>query len=297
MDNTEKLIPPPILYVVASPIGNLNDITYRAVKTLSEVDIIACEDTRQTRKLLNFYKIKGKKLISYFDQVERKKSISLINEIKNNLLSLAILSDAGTPCISDPGYFLVSEAHKQGVKVSPIPGVSALTTLVSVSGITSHEFVFSGFLPSKKNILDKLLMNWQQRALPTVVYESPRRLLNTLKTLSKYCPGLELCVGRELTKFYEDITLSTIEDVLQKYTDSQNTLKGEVALYLNFKPKTLTLKDKEGKQEDLYQKALHMVENEIGVKDFISQNQTDHFSKKELYTTYIRAVKELKKKL
>jgi 16S rRNA (cytidine1402-2'-O)-methyltransferase len=190
------------LYVVGTPIGNLSDITLRALETLKAVDVIACEDTRHTIHLLNHFEIK-KPLVSYHQhsQVSKlDKLVSLLSEGKD----VAVVSDAGTPGISDPGGSLVAAAHLAGAEVISIPGVSAVATAVSVSGLNLQEFIFAGFLPHKKGRQTKL-KNLAHSGMPVVFYESPYRVKKLLGELLEYFGDREVVIGRELTKKFETI--------------------------------------------------------------------------------------------
>ena len=166
------------LFIVATPIGNLNDITYRAIETLKNVDIVLAEDTRHSKKLFAHFEI-STPLKAFHEHNEREKTESIISEL-NSGISVALISDAGTPLISDPGYFLVSQAKKEGIEVVPIPGPSAIITALSASGLASNSFSFFGFLPSKKIARIKYLQNKTALNETIIFYESPKRILATL---------------------------------------------------------------------------------------------------------------------
>lgn len=214
------------LFVVATPIGNLEDMTLRALRVLQEVDFILCEDTRHTLQLLNHFDIK-KSLISYHQHSQIQKIdyiISLLKEGKN----LALVSDAGTPAISDPGGVLVQAIIDQlgdAVRIEPIPGVSALTALASVAGLPTDKFIFLGFLPHKKG--RQTLFNQIKESEQTVIlYESPHRIIKTLESLvSVLAPDRQIIVGRELTKKFETIYRGTAAEVLEKL--QQDKVLGE----------------------------------------------------------------------
>ena len=214
-----------ILYIVATPIGNLDDITHRAVRVLQTVDLIACEDTRRTKILLDHYKIQ-KPLISFHQHSKLQKIETLITELKSGK-SIALVTDAGTPGISDPGGILVAEAIKSGIGVTPIPGASALTALISVAGISMDRFSFLGFLPHKKGrqtMIEKIKSSY----IPVVFYESPHRILKTLESLSK-SPG-HMIVGRELTKKFEEIFRGSPQVVYNHFKEKK--IQGEfVVIY------------------------------------------------------------------
>ena len=191
------------LYLVGTPIGNLDDISFRALKILKNVSLIACEDTRQTKKLLNKYKFKNK-LISFNKHNSLKKIPIIINKVKDGN-SVALVSDAGLPSICDPGENLVKEAKSQGLNVVCIPGPSAALTALISSGLPSSKFIFEGFLPRKKKEREKILLEISEVEKTTILFESPHRLKKLLKDLKDFCGGdREIQVFRELTKIYEE---------------------------------------------------------------------------------------------
>jgi 16S rRNA (cytidine1402-2'-O)-methyltransferase len=202
------------IYVVATPIGNLDDLSPRARQVLESVDIIAAEDTRETNKLLRMAKIYDKKLVSYHDHNEGPRSEELVDLIEKDGLSLALVSDAGTPCISDPGYRLVALARKRGLKVTPIAGPSAAIALASVSGLPINRFLFVGFLPSREGQKEKEMRQWNDSHGSVIFYESPRRLISTLESIAEVWPNSVLAVGRELTKYHEEVVQGGIAEVL-----------------------------------------------------------------------------------
>ena len=219
------------LYLVATPIGNLEDITLRALDILKMVDLIACEDTRTSNKLLANFGIK-KKLISIHQHNEKVKSEFLINELKNGQ-SIAYLSDAGTPAISDPGAFLVNQALKLGIKVVPIPGPSSLVAAFSVSGIESTQFQFYGFLPNAPSKAKKLLKTIYNQPLPTIIFESPHRILKTLSLVRDiFGPNHEIFVARELTKIYETIYKDNVLSIIDRLESYPKEQKGEFVIIL-----------------------------------------------------------------
>ena len=227
-------------YVVATPIGNMGDITLRAIETLKSVDLILCEDTRETKKILDKYHI-NKPTMSYHAQSKLSKTdkiFELLEEGKN----LALVSDAGTPGISDPGAMLVSQIKEkvsqgqplieppQGlpfdVQVVPIPGATALITALSASGLPIHEFTFLGFLPHKKG-RETLFKEIAQAKRTFAFYESPHRILKTLEALVKFCPDKKVCVARELTKIYEEFQNGTPAEVLEYFNKNKDKQRGE----------------------------------------------------------------------
>lgn len=209
-------------YIVPTPIGNLGDITNRAIEVLKTVDIIACEDSRNTQKLLNHFSI-GTKCISYhkFNEKERvAKFIELIKEGKK----IALVSDAGTPLFCDPGAILVRELKKENIKVTALPGANAVITFISQIPRDSEEFCFVGFLPKSVSQIKDLLHS--HNSTDTVFYESPNRLLDTLKIIAEEFPGRTVSVGRELTKVFEEVLTDTVENILNHF--SQKEIKGEI---------------------------------------------------------------------
>lgn len=224
-------------YVVATPIGNLGDITFRAIETLKNVDLILCEDTRVTKKLLDRYEIKKPTMSYPSDDIVGKNhsrsKLAKIFELLKEGKDLALVSDAGTPGISDPGAMLVSkikekftEATPPYVQVIPIPGASAVITALSASGLPTHEFTFLGFLPHKKG-RETLFKEIAEAKRTMVFYESPHRILKTLESLSKFCPNKKICLARELTKIYEEIKTGTAEELLNYFNENPIKQKGE----------------------------------------------------------------------
>jgi 16S rRNA (cytidine1402-2'-O)-methyltransferase len=216
------------LYIVATPIGNLEDITFRAVDTLKSVDVIACEDTRVTRILLDKYGITNKKIISHH-QYNEKNSIPGIIKLLEDGQDVALVSDAGTPVISDPGNGLVRQVVETGIPVIPIPGPSAVTTLLSVCHFPVDMYTFEGFLPHKKGRQTRL-KTLAERKHVTVLFESTHRILRLLEELKDYCGNRELLVGRELTKVHETLFRGSVSDGLEWF--QTHPVKGEFVLIL-----------------------------------------------------------------
>ena len=214
------------LYVVATPIGNLEDITQRALRVLKEVDLIAAEDTRHTKKLLAHFGITTK-LESYYDEVEAGKSVFLVKQLKNGK-SIALVSDAGTPTLSDPGFRLVREAVLAAVPVVPVPGPSALLAVLSVSGIPTDRFVFEGFLPGKKRERRARLQSLRLDERTLVFYEAPHRLRETLQDMLELFGDREAVLGREVTKLYEEFMRGRISDAIASI--DRKELRGEITL-------------------------------------------------------------------
>ncbi len=222
------------LYVIGTPIGNLQDITLRALETLKSVDLVLCEDTRVTGKLLSHYGISVPKM-SYHANSKISKQDKIIEMLKEGK-NLALVSDAGTPAISDPGVMLIKEAKKvlgEDLKVIPIPGASALVSAISVSGIPSPQFTFYGFLPHKKG-RETIFKEISGSKITSVFYESPHRILKTLESLNTYLDSKrEVVVARELTKIFEEIVSGTPEKVLNYFKENPDKVRGEFVVIVS----------------------------------------------------------------
>jgi len=217
------------LYIVATPIGNLEDLTFRALKILETVSFIACEDTRQTIKLLNKYKIK-KKLISYYHPRESQKIPKIIHLLKEGK-DVALVSDAGTPGLSDPGYPLIREAIKAGIKIIPLPGASALTTALSASGLPTNRFLFIGFPPSKKEGTKKLLQSLRKEKGTFIFYIPPRKLPLFLNLINEAMGARQVVIAREITKIHEEFLRGTAEELMKMIGEKK--LKGEATVLVD----------------------------------------------------------------
>lgn len=219
------------LFVVATPIGNLSDFSLRGIETLKTCDYILAEDTRQTIKLLNHFEIKNK-MVSYHKFNEEKKSASVIEDLKSGK-NIALVSDAGTPCISDPGYILVKHARENNIKVASVPGCSALIAALSAGGLDTSTFTFYGFVPTENKPRKELFESIKHSNIKTkVVYESPKRIIKLLKELKDEMPGCVICVASEITKVHESYEYGKIEDVYEKMKDNPDSLKGEYAILI-----------------------------------------------------------------
>jgi 16S rRNA (cytidine1402-2'-O)-methyltransferase len=227
------------LYIVATPIGNLEDITLRALRVLKEVDLILCEDTRVTKKLLDRYEIQ-KPLLSYHHHSKISRVEKIIEHLENGK-NLALVSDAGTPGISDPGNELIAELTKVqlsseqrlNLRIVPIPGASAITTLASVAGINMSRFIFLGFPPHKKG-RETFFREIAEVKLPVIYFESPHRFLKNLELLEKFKPNAKLIVGRELTKMFEEILRGSIRDIREIWEKKgEREKKGEFVVIVN----------------------------------------------------------------
>jgi len=225
-------MPEKVIYVVATPIGNIEDLSERARRVLESVDIIAAEDTRHTLKLLHLAKIAPKKLMSYHDHNEESRAEELVERILKDNLSVALVSDAGTPCISDPGYRFVALARQKGIKVSPVAGPSAVVALASVAGLPVNRFLFVGFLATRESQREKEISEWHESLGSVIFYDSPRRLLSTLIMIHRIWPGSILAVGRELTKFHEEVIQGTISEVLA-WAQGKPEILGEIVVMIS----------------------------------------------------------------
>ena len=221
-----------ILYITATPIGNLEDISIRALRILNEVDFILCEDTRVTKKLLDHYDIKTK-TISYHQHSNLKK-IEYILDLLKQEKNLALVSDAGTPGISDPGGKLVSEVLNkfgENIKIESIPGPSAVITALSISGLPTDKFVFLGFPPHKKG-RQKFVKSILDYIYPVVVYESKHRIIKFLEELNKLDKKLKIIVFRELTKMHETVYRGELDDIINEIKNNKNSQKGEFVVVI-----------------------------------------------------------------
>lgn len=221
------------LYVVATPIGNLNDITPRALETLKSVDLIAAEDTRVTRALLNHFGV-DTPCISNHQHNEEHRAASLPQRMLDEDLSVAVVTDAGTPCISDPGSVLVREAAALGVEVLAVPGPTAMASALSVSGMDTREFAFYGFLPRQKKELREKLLSMKRSGTPIgVVHESPHRVIELVRTIAQTLPGCRISASCDLTKLHEKTIRGTAEEVLSMLEANEKAEKGEYCLVLD----------------------------------------------------------------
>ena len=221
------------IYLVATPIGNLEDMTLRAIKTLKEVDIIAAEDTRHTLKLLNHFEIK-KPLISYHRHNEETKSDTILEIVKQGK-NVAIVSDAGTPGISDPGEEIVKAAIENKIEIIPIPGACAFINALIISGLDTKEFIFLGFLPLNKNLRKDKLKKIELAKETVIIYEAPHKLKQTLKDLENILENRRITVAREITKIHEEFVRGTASELLDIFQD----VKGEIVLIIEKSNKEL----------------------------------------------------------
>ena len=221
---------PGTLYLVATPIGHLADITHRALQVLNDVDLIACEDTRHTHKLLNHYGITTK-TISYHEHNEQQRATELIDRLKQGT-NIALVSDAGTPSISDPGFRLVRAAIENDIPIVPIPGPSALITALIAAGLPTDEFFFAGFLPARANARRTRLSEVQSVPGTLIFYEAPHRLAETLKDAYEILGEREAVVARELTKLHEEIRRGRLSELTADYAD-RTDIRGEIVLLID----------------------------------------------------------------
>ncbi|MEM7798404.1 MAG: 16S rRNA (cytidine(1402)-2'-O)-methyltransferase [Chloroflexota bacterium] len=231
-----------MLYLIATPIGNLEDITFRAVRILGEVDLIAAEDTRHTQKLLNHYEIKTP-LISFHEYSDERRIDELIHHMGNG--TVALVSDAGTPLISDPGYRLVQAAINMGIDVVPIPGPSAAITALAASGLPTDRFLFLGFPPKQKKKRDQLFAEVEAERGTLIFYESPHRLVSFLKDAQQSLGDRPVVICRELTKRYEEFWRGPMSEGVQVF--EERGVKGEVTLLISGK----VIEKKEWSDQDL----------------------------------------------
>ena len=216
------------LYIIATPIGNLEDLTYRAVRILGEVDLIAAEDTRHSLKLLNHFGI-SKPLTSYFDHNQQFKGERILNALRRGK-SVALISDAGTPCISDPGFQLVRDAVAGNIAVVPVPGACAAVAALSASGLPTDNFTFAGFPPSRQGKRRTFLSDMCALPGTLVLYEAPHRLVATLSDICEVLGERQVIVARELTKIYEEFIRGTVSEVIAAV--SQDIVRGEVVILI-----------------------------------------------------------------
>lgn len=216
------------LYLVSTPIGNLEDITYRAVKVLSNVELVACEDTRRTGKLLNYYNIKKKKIV--YNDINKEKAANKIIEFLKTKGAVALVSDSGTPSISDPGVYLVRYCLKENITLVPIPGPSSILSALICSGSATDIFSFYGFLPKKKNKKEKKLKEIINFKTTSIIFESPFRLVKTLIQINILSPKRQLVVAREITKIYEEFKHGTASELLSYYGEKK--IKGELIIII-----------------------------------------------------------------
>ena len=255
------------IYLVATPIGNLSDISMRAIETLKNADIIACEDTRNTIRLLNHFEIKGH-LTSYHEYNKIDKAYELCEKVKEGK-NIAFVSDAGMPAISDPGYELVEIAYKEGLEVTVVPGASAVVSALAISGISSRRFAFEGFLPADKNEKKEILTELSQESRTLILYEAPHRLLKTLKELFEYMGDRNIAIVREITKLHEEVLRGKLADIIADYESEKIAIRGEYVLVIEGKS---LLEKREERQKSF---------EEISIREHYEKYISEGMDKKE----------------
>jgi len=275
-----------VLYIVATPIGNLEDITFRAVRILKEAGLIAAEDTRHSRKLLSHFGI-SRPLTSYFDHNKTFKGNYILEKLREGL-SVALIADAGTPCISDPGYQLVRDARAAGITVVPVPGPSAVIAALSAAGLPTDRFAYEGFLPNRSGKRLEKFLAVREEDRVVVFYESPRRLKAALADLLEVMGNREVVVARELTKIYEEFIRGTAADVMEMLEERQ--IKGEVVLLVA--PAPVPCEPKTFPVPDLLRK--YAEAGGISLKDAVKQVALETgLSRSEVYAEALRLKKEV----
>ena len=271
------------LYIVATPVGNLEDITFRAVKILKEVDLIAAEDTRHSKKLLSHYDIRTK-LVSCHEHNEINKTPQLITHLKNGF-NIALICDAGTPSISDPGYNLVTAVAKEQINVIPIPGCSAAIAGLSVSGLPTDSFLFLGFLSKKQQKQKQALEAIKNQSATLVFYESPRRIKNLIATMINILGDRKAFLAREITKLHEEYIRGNLTDIL-KALEKKETVKGECSLFIQGQMEQETID--EGQLEKIILDRLSTTD--LGTSDLARQISKEFkVSKKQVYDTILKS--------
>ena len=269
------------LYIVSTPIGNLDDITFRAIDVLKNSDFILCEDTRRTIKLLSHYKIK-KKLVSYH-KFNEKKQLSKIIEYFNEGKILSLVSDAGTPMLSDPGRLLVNHCLKNGIEITPIPGVSSITSAISVSGF-SDQFLFYGFLPKTEKELEKILLSLSNYPFTLVFFITSKKLNFYIESLKKFFSGRKIMIAKEITKIYESFIRKSVDE-LDIFKDP---LKGELTVVISEKNK----KDKTYDEEKIVNKIKKYLKK-YSLKDTVNLIlETEKINKKKVYDLCLKTKNE-----
>ncbi len=273
------------LYIVATPIGNLEDITFRAVRILKEVDIIAAEDTRHSRKILTHLGI-SKPLTSYFDHNKDIKGLYILEKLKEGL-SVALISDAGTPCISDPGYELVRDAVAADINVVPIPGPSAFVAALSVSGLQTDSFAFEGFLPNRQGKRLSKLNALKDEHRVIIFYESPKRLLASLGDMLKIFGDRKVVIAREITKIYEEFVRGFLSEIVVGLGKRQ--VKGEVLILVS--PSTHAEASGDVSLHDFLKQ--YLVKERLSLKDAVKKVSLETGVKRsKVYEEALRIIKK-----
>jgi len=276
------------LYVVATPIGNLEDITLRALRVLKEADVIACEDTRQTMKLLSHFDI-SKRLVSYHEHNEITRAPEIVIELEQGA-KVALVSDAGTPAISDPGFRLVSLCLRHGISVVPVPGASAFVAALAASGMPIEEFTFAGFLPARQTARRKALRALADEPRTLALYEAPHRLLDTLEDALEILGNRPAMIAREVTKAFEDFQRGHIEDLVEAVR--KKPARGEITLLIGTADGHLPHLNNNGTAEKTAAPLSHRVE-EIMKERGIDRKAALKFAARERGITRREAYKQL----
>jgi 16S rRNA (cytidine1402-2'-O)-methyltransferase len=268
------------LYIVATPIGNLKDITLRAIETLKLCSIIVCEDTRITKKLLNHLGVRNKKIYTIHQHNEKSAALKIIEEAALEGEEIAYVTDAGTPCISDPGMFLVSQARSLNIRIEPIPGPSAIIAAFSISGIDEGRFNFVGFLPTKLIAIQESLNQVNQQQKPTIFYESPKRVLNFLENVVNFIsPSTKVFIAREMTKLFESFYSDSAENLFRYFMDTPQELKGEfVIIVIPNKIKEKVISNEEITLLKILMKELPLKKAAAIVSEFYNGNKKDIYN-------------------
>ena len=272
----------PGLYCVATPIGNMGDISFRAIKILQESDLILCEDTRVTKKILQKFEI-NKKLISNHKFNENKNLEKVIDILKNNKI-VSLVSDAGTPTISDPGRILIKECEKNEIKIFPIPGASAVSTAISISGF-SDNFYFCGFLPEKQNQIKKLFKNLSLIDGSIVFFISPNKLIKRIGDIKEFFLGRDLIICREITKFHEEYIRTSVKEL----SNINFSRKGEITVVISeLKKEKLSFNE----LEESDKKKINKLIKKMSIKDIVKKVSEDREISKKLIYNYCLDIKK-----
>ena len=271
----------PGLYCVATPIGNMGDISFRAIKILQESDLILCEDTRVTKKILQKFEI-NKKLISNH-KFNEKKNLEKVLEILKNKKIVSLVSDAGTPAVSDPGRILVQECAKDGVNIFPVPGASAVSAAISISGF-SDNFYFCGFLPEKQNQIKKLFKNISSLESSIVFFISPNKLEKRINDITEFFSNRDIIICREITKYHEEYIRTSVKNL----SNVNFSRKGELTVVIS-EPKNEKLSFKELEESD--KKKINKLIQKMSIKDIVKKVSEDREISKKLIYNYCLEIK------
>ena len=271
------------LYVVATPIGNLMDISFNAIEILKKSDIILCEDTRVSKKLLNRYNIKYKKLVANHKFNENKNLKEIITYLENNKI-ISIISDAGTPCISDPGKILINECVKKNINIFSIPGPSSVVSAISISGF-SDKFIFYGFFPEKEKDMKNDFEVLSKLNFTIVIFISAKKFKKKSHNLKKYFPDRKLLICKELTKMYEQHFRMNVSEI----SNFNNELKGEITLVISQKIQS----ESEDYLSDMEKKKIRKLIKNLSIKDIVSEiKKNKDISRKEIYNYCLKIKNE-----